>query len=160
MFLLGGRVRDGDGYRATVRYIGPVAAAKNKEEEWLGVVWDDPSRGKHDGSCVDDAGNLHRYFSCAFGAGSFVKKTKVNLGRSLVEALQDRYVTLDAPTITETNSTLQDAFVTTSKGNQKAIEFVGEEKIRYFISTYFVFIYIFHFFFLYYLLDNDNNYHF
>lgn len=130
-FALGCRVRDQEGFRATVRYIGPVAAAKNKEEVWLGVEWDDNKRGKHDGSCVDDAGIMHRYFDCAFGAGSFVKMSKVTTGRSLVEALQDRYVSLDAPVIAEENSKLPDAFVTTSKGNQKSIEFYGEKKIRY-----------------------------
>lgn len=30
----------------TVRYIGPVAGTK---DDWLGVEWDYPSRGKHDG---------------------------------------------------------------------------------------------------------------
>ena len=44
------RIRDSDGYRGTVRYIGPVAAAKSKEEIWLGVEWDKQGRGKHDGS--------------------------------------------------------------------------------------------------------------
>jgi hypothetical protein len=108
-----------------------VAAAKNKEEAWLGVEWDDKTRGKHDGSCVDDNGNLVRYFNCAYGAGSFVKQSKVSAGRSLRNALADRYVTLDAPTITNsTDTSLPDAFVITSKGNQKSIEFVGEEKIR------------------------------
>lgn len=46
---VGSRVIDGDGYRATVRYIGPVAAAKNKDEVWIGVEWDRVDRGKHDG---------------------------------------------------------------------------------------------------------------
>lgn len=131
MFHVGSRVRDSEGFRATVRYIGPVAAAKNKEEIWLGVEWDDKSRGKHDGSCVDDGGNLVRYFTCAYGAGSFVKQGKVSAGRTLIEALSDRYVTLDAPTITnDSDKALPDAFFVTSKGNQKSIEFVGEEKIR------------------------------
>lgn len=54
-FALGCRVRDvADGTRATVKYIGPVAAAKNKTELWLGVEWDKTGRGKHDGSCVDE----------------------------------------------------------------------------------------------------------
>ena len=43
----------------TVRYVGPVA---DKQGIWLGVEWDDPKRGKHDGShdgllyftCTDD----------------------------------------------------------------------------------------------------------
>lgn len=31
----------------TVRYVGPVA---DKPGDWLGVEWDDPQRGKHDGT--------------------------------------------------------------------------------------------------------------
>ena len=44
------------GHLCTVRYIGPV---KNQEGDWLGVEWDDPSRGKHDGNHKDV-----RYFNC------------------------------------------------------------------------------------------------
>lgn len=33
--------------RATVRYLGPV---KGQEGQWVGVEWDDASRGKHDGT--------------------------------------------------------------------------------------------------------------
>jgi len=40
----------------TVRYIGPVA---DKNGEWLGVEWDDASRGKHDGTH-----NGTSYFRC------------------------------------------------------------------------------------------------
>ena len=54
-FILGCRIRDvADGTRGTVKYIGPVAAAKNKSELWLGVEWDSTGRGKHDGSCLDE----------------------------------------------------------------------------------------------------------
>jgi len=87
---VGSRVRDADGFRATIRYIGPVAAAKNKTEPWLGVEWDKPDRGKHDGSCVDSEGTLHRYFDCPMGAGSFVKLNKVTTGRSFCNALKER----------------------------------------------------------------------
>ena len=44
------------GERCTVRYIGDVAGTKG---DWLGVEWDDASRGKHAG--------IHsgvRYFEC------------------------------------------------------------------------------------------------
>lgn len=130
-FSIGCRVRDADDYKGTVLYIGPVAAAKNKTELWLGVQWDKADRGKHDGSCVDENGILHRHFECPMGAGSFVKPKSVTSGRSFVEALQERYVGLDAPEITNPDdSTLPDAFVTTSKGNKKGIEFLGEKKIR------------------------------
>jgi hypothetical protein len=40
----------------TVRYIGPV---EGTEKEWLGVEWDDSSRGKHDGEHKGV-----RYFRC------------------------------------------------------------------------------------------------
>jgi hypothetical protein len=130
-FEIGSRVRDTDGYRATVRYIGPVAAAKRQDEVWLGVEWDKKDRGKHDGSCVDKAGTLHRYFQCVNGAGSFVKGNKIVNGTSLVHAIKERYVGEDAPTFTKENDpTLPDAFVTTSKGNAKPIEFHGEHKLR------------------------------
>lgn len=121
---------DSEGFRATVRYIGPVAGAKNPNEVWFGVEWDNASRGKHDGSSADASGVLHKYFDCAPGSGSFIKPAKVSYGRTLVEALNDRYVGLDAPSIAEADAKLPNAFVSTSKGNQKSIEFVGEEKIR------------------------------
>lgn len=45
-----------NGDLCTVRYVGQVQGTKG---EWLGVEWDDPTRGKHDGS---HAGV--RYFEC------------------------------------------------------------------------------------------------
>ncbi len=42
----------------TVRYIGPV---KGTEGEWLGVEWDDPGRGKHNGEREGV-----EYFECTF----------------------------------------------------------------------------------------------
>lgn len=40
----------------TVRYIGEVKGTKG---QWLGIEWDDPTRGKHNG----EAGGT-RYFEC------------------------------------------------------------------------------------------------
>lgn len=45
--------------QCTVRYVGPV---KGTQGDWLGVEWDDPSRGKHDGSHSGV-----RYFECRYG---------------------------------------------------------------------------------------------
>jgi len=36
-----------DGYRGTLKYIGPVGDTKG---EWLGIDWDDLTRGKHNGT--------------------------------------------------------------------------------------------------------------
>jgi hypothetical protein len=55
-FEVGSRIKDADGHRATVRYVGPVAAAKKKDEVWLGVEWDSQTREKHDGSFVGQVG--------------------------------------------------------------------------------------------------------
>lgn len=35
------------GQLCTVRYVGPVG---DKPGKWLGVEWDDPKRGKHNGT--------------------------------------------------------------------------------------------------------------
>ena len=96
----------------------------------IGIQWDDASRGKHDGSCLDSSGATVRYFQCILGSGSFVKPQKVSYGKSFVEALQERYVEMDAPEESP-GSIVPDAFVMTSSGVQKSIEFVGEKKIRY-----------------------------
>jgi dynactin complex subunit len=45
-----------DGQLCTVRFRGAVEGTKG---EWLGVEWDDPSRGKHSGEHQG-----HRYFKC------------------------------------------------------------------------------------------------
>lgn len=42
----------------TVRYIGPVEGT-GEEKEWLGVEWDDPTRGKHNGEHKG-----RKYFTC------------------------------------------------------------------------------------------------
>ncbi|VDK47869.1 unnamed protein product [Gongylonema pulchrum] len=43
---IGTRV-DVRGRRGTVRYVGPV---NGYQGEWIGIDWDDPETGKHDGS--------------------------------------------------------------------------------------------------------------
>ena len=44
--------------RATVRYVGPV---NGQVGEWVGLEWDDPTRGKHDGSTGGK-----QYFVCDY----------------------------------------------------------------------------------------------
>ena len=51
-----GRRLSYSGALCTVRYCGPV---KNTKGEWLGVEWDDASKGKHSG---EHAGV--KYFEC------------------------------------------------------------------------------------------------
>lgn len=42
----------------TVRYVGHVTGTTG---EWLGVEWDDPNRGKHDGTYQEV-----KYFECTY----------------------------------------------------------------------------------------------
>jgi hypothetical protein len=63
------------------------------EGEWVGVEWDDPTRGKHDGS---HAGV--RYFECAASSeggaapGSFVRAHKIRPSISFAQAIQAKYL--------------------------------------------------------------------
>ncbi len=75
------QVRDVEGYRATVKYVGSIAGAR-PEEGWIGVEWDDHSRGKHDGQAYG-----RRYFTTDPGRGSFVRAEKLVPRLGLDEAV-------------------------------------------------------------------------
>lgn len=108
------RVRDASGSRGTVRYVGPVATSKNACTVWVGVEWDDVTRGKHDGA-VEKDGVETRYFRCPAGAGSFVKPSKLMHGENFLTALKERYQKTDGPAADE-------LYVPTMRGNKVAIE--------------------------------------
>eukprot|EP00736_Rhodelphis_marinus_P011196 Rmarinus@m.30226 len=99
------------GSRGTVRFEGPLQG--RNEACWLGVEWDDPSRGKHDG----EHGGV-RYFTCTSGekAGSFVKPEKLDMIVSFAQAIRERYC----------GGAVDDGHVLeTAGGQKKAIELVG-----------------------------------
>ncbi|KAK5990567.1 Tubulin-specific chaperone E [Cladobotryum mycophilum] len=77
-----------DGAVCTVRYVGSVAGTTGS---WLGVEWDDISRGKHDGSHKGT-----RYFTCisrSQTAASFVRPTRpADKPQSFIAALKEKYV--------------------------------------------------------------------
>ncbi|XP_051967111.1 tubulin-specific chaperone E [Xyrauchen texanus] len=73
-----------DGERGTVRYVGTVPPTAGL---WLGVEWDNPERGKHDGSHEGV-----RYFTCRHPTGgSFVRPKKASFGVDYLTALKQRY---------------------------------------------------------------------
>ena len=82
--------------KATVRYIGPVAAARDPTAMMVGVEWDEGSaRGKNDGAVGG-----HRYFSCASAppaakAASFIHPARIKHGEpgSLLSAIERKYET-------------------------------------------------------------------
>jgi hypothetical protein len=74
-----------EGSVATVRYVGKLDS--DVDNVWVGVEWDDVSRGKHDGSYQG-----RRYFTCLNGgSGSFLKLHKLDYGVDFVTAVHDRY---------------------------------------------------------------------
>ncbi|KAK4215275.1 hypothetical protein QBC37DRAFT_472191 [Rhypophila decipiens] len=82
-----GQRRCYDGALCTVRYSGEVAGTSGV---WLGVEWDDPSRGKHDGQHKGV-----RYFSCKSKsptAASFVRPTRAaDATQVFIPALKQKY---------------------------------------------------------------------
>ncbi|GAX25818.1 hypothetical protein FisN_17Lh223 [Fistulifera solaris] len=127
------RIRDASGCTATVVYIGPVASAKDPTEIYCGVVWDDFSRGKHDGSVVDrTTGNLVRHFHAPHPtSGSFLRIGKVDGGVELSPLLlRERYVTLNSDELVAPHNLLPHTVQTASGRNDKVVEFLGELKIR------------------------------
>ncbi|KAG2487033.1 hypothetical protein HYH03_014279 [Edaphochlamys debaryana] len=107
---------------ATVRYVGPV---NGQEGTWVGVEWDDPTRGKHDGSTGGT-----RYFDCVSKlptAGSFVRIERVSFGAFLLDALKARYFNETAEH--GENVAEDELYVHTSRKRRVMVQMVGEEKI-------------------------------
>ncbi|KAF4614631.1 hypothetical protein D9613_003182 [Agrocybe pediades] len=74
------------GSLGTVRYVGSVS---NTSGTWLGVEWDSPIRGKHNG--IKDG---KQYFTCRFEtSGSFIRPSPhIHYGVSFLEALSAKYI--------------------------------------------------------------------
>ncbi|XP_074846244.1 tubulin-specific chaperone E isoform X2 [Carettochelys insculpta] len=69
---------------ATVRYAGSVPPTTGL---WLGVEWDNPQRGKHNGSHEGI-----QYFKCRHPTGgSFIRPNKANFGVDFLTAVKNRY---------------------------------------------------------------------
>ncbi|KAI8467428.1 MAG: hypothetical protein J3K34DRAFT_523747 [Monoraphidium minutum] len=119
---VGARVVIGkDRDKATVRYVGPVEGQKGL---WVGVEWDDASRGKHDGSTGGK-----RYFTVASGpaAGSFVRAEKVHAGAPLLAALLARYNNEAAEGAAAGAD--RAVYLSTKASRRVLVELVGEEQV-------------------------------
>ena len=87
--LLGKRVELNE-KTAKIKYVGPLKHKKdcNEKEIWLGLEWEDKSRGKHNGTVEG-----FEYFKTTNGdnSGSLIKMTKVNVGQTFKGALGYKY---------------------------------------------------------------------
>jgi hypothetical protein len=115
-----GRDRD----RATVRYVGRV---EGQAGVWVGLEWDDPSRGKHDGS----TGGV-KYFDVVGGptAGSFVRAEKVQPGVPLLAALRARYNNETAEGAAAGAPAGRAVYLSSASNRRRVlVELVGEERV-------------------------------
>ncbi|EUB55448.1 Tubulin-specific chaperone E [Echinococcus granulosus] len=81
--LIGCRVVKDEQF-GTIKYVGPIVSSS---VVWLGIDWDNPKSGRHDGTFKGA-----KYFNTHHPtSGSFLKPEKASLGTSLEEALVTRY---------------------------------------------------------------------
>lgn len=99
----------------TVRYIGPL---DGKPGSWVGIEWDDAERGANDGSFQGT-----RYFTCLRqpASASFITASKVRPGKTLTEAIHDRYTPRD--------DDLASMSIDTAGYRRMEVTFKGLEKI-------------------------------
>ncbi|XP_053620958.1 tubulin-specific chaperone E [Plodia interpunctella] len=117
---IGSRVKCGDDF-GTVKYIGEVHGYK---AVWYGVEWDDPGRGKHDGS-VDDV----QYFKTSKpGAGSFIRPSKISPFQTCADAIRKYYGDKEDETVAAHRRTVINEWK--REMGAPFIEMVGFEKIH------------------------------
>ena len=113
-----------DGALCTVRYHGPLPAAKG---DWLGVEWDNADRGKHDGTH-----HGQRIFQCVSSkptAASFIRPSRVSdPTRTVIEALKFKYGSRAPTNGAPKPDTYSNVHIVHISG--KAVEEVGFDKIQ------------------------------
>lgn len=103
-----------------VRWTGSI---QGKEGLWVGIEWDDKTKGKHSGSYE----GVQYFVTKAPDSGSFLKEPAflegLKPGVSIEYAIFDKYADKNALDLTET-------YVPTVKNFKKPIELIGTEKIQ------------------------------
>ncbi|KAG5673552.1 hypothetical protein PVAND_003592 [Polypedilum vanderplanki] len=115
---LGARVRVGQDV-GTIKYIGIV---EGHEGTWIGVEWDDPSRGRHNGTV-----NGHYYFETKYPkSGSLIRSEKIEKFETLENAIRERYLP------PEQQSYINDQLLNETRDALSApfMKVIGMEKIR------------------------------
>uniref|UniRef100_A0A914C636 CAP-Gly domain-containing protein n=1 Tax=Acrobeloides nanus TaxID=290746 RepID=A0A914C636_9BILA len=118
---IGSRV-DVNGHKGKLKYIGTVQGYNG---EWIGIDWDDPMRGKHNGTV-----NGVKYFEARCPtSGSFVRPIYACSGRDLVEEINSRYAegNVDKSSNDSSENFLAASLPAINIGIKKC-EYVGMEK--------------------------------
>ncbi|KAJ5899057.1 hypothetical protein N7495_003801 [Penicillium taxi] len=121
-----GQRRSFDGQLCTIRYVGNVQGTTG---DWLGVEWDDATRGKHSGEHKGV-----RYFICKnkySTAGSFVRPSRPSEPpRSFLEALHEKYASEFEQRQAQKALQGEGAAQRVIQISGKVVEEVGFDKIR------------------------------
>ncbi|KAJ5168243.1 uncharacterized protein N7482_003837 [Penicillium canariense] len=121
-----GQRRSYGGQLCTIRYVGTVDGTSG---DWLGVEWDDPTKGKHSGEHKGV-----RYFTCKSNhptAGSFVRPSRpADPPLSFVEALREKYASEYESELVWTSKTTGAVAHQVIEIGGKVVEEVGFDKIR------------------------------
>jgi tubulin-specific chaperone E len=103
----------------TVRYCGPLPT---QEGDWLGVEWDDPNRGKHDGQYKGR--RLFSTSSTSPSSASFIRPARMaDRSRTFLEALRYKYA---GDGVQQTPSATEQ----TIEISGKVVQEIGFERIR------------------------------
>lgn len=116
--------KSGKTYHGTVKYSGAVAPTAG---DWLGVEWDDETRGKHDGVYSPTG---VRYFYCdVAGAGSFIRPSApgISFGISFGPALRLKYTPELASDLNDPSPATRSEFYSTASNFK--IEVVSSSKV-------------------------------
>ncbi|XP_042895224.1 tubulin-specific chaperone E isoform X1 [Parasteatoda tepidariorum] len=106
-----------EGEFGTVLYVGPIEGV---DGTWLGVEWDNLTRGKHSG-CYN---NINYFQTSIPNAGSFIRQSKADLGISCPKAVRLKYGHEDASSVTPTY-----IYLPQKSGPERHVEMVGMKKI-------------------------------
>ena len=91
------RIRTQDNNVATIKWCGKLADSRGNEDDWFGVEWDDPKRGKHSGEYKGK-----KLFDVSVpGSGSFVRASTVKRGIKISDIISNYsfaggYLSLDS----------------------------------------------------------------
>jgi len=121
-----------DGDYGRVIWRGGVTL-KGKTEEWVGVVWDSPTRGKSDGTAEGI-----RYFDIDESrkgkdlSYSFIKEDRLLEGQSFIDVLKERY----GPSQEQAND--KDVIIVSVGDREKEmeVELVGKDKVQEMLSHF------------------------
>lgn len=112
-----------NGSTGTVKYIGPLIHKKDNDL-WVGISWDEVTRGKHNGTVEG-----FEYFKSKGNSGSLIKLNKINVGLNFKEAMDFKYNFDNSDEVfRQINEANKSGMYLMGNKRKIDIEFVGNEK--------------------------------